>query len=81
MPGAFEVRVPKMGLDTTEVTVANWLVKEGDSVAIGAPLVELESEKTNFVLEAEASGKVASIRQPPGSTVGVGELLCVLTPE
>ena len=30
-----EIRVPKMGMDTTEVTVANWLVKVGDRVAGG----------------------------------------------
>jgi pyruvate/2-oxoglutarate dehydrogenase complex dihydrolipoamide acyltransferase (E2) component len=70
-----EIRVPKMGMDTTEVTVSNWLVKVGDSVEVGSELVELESEKVSFVLEAEVAGEIISIAQPAGSVVPVGELL------
>ncbi len=70
--------MPKMGMDTTEVVVGNWLVQVGDSVRNGAPLVELESEKTTFVVEAETAGQVVAIRQPAGSTAPVGEVLCIL---
>jgi pyruvate/2-oxoglutarate dehydrogenase complex dihydrolipoamide acyltransferase (E2) component len=70
-----QIRVPKMGMDTTEVTVSNWLVKVGDTVKIGTPLVELESEKVSFVLDCEAEGKIAAIDQPAGSVVPVGEIL------
>jgi len=70
-----EIRVPKMGMDTTEVTVSNWLVKIGDSVEVGSKLVELESEKVAFVLEAEVAGEIISIAQPAGSVVPVGDLL------
>jgi pyruvate/2-oxoglutarate dehydrogenase complex dihydrolipoamide acyltransferase (E2) component len=70
-----EIRVPKMGMDTTEVTVSNWLVKVGDSVEVGSELVELESEKVSFVLEAEVAGEIISIAQPAGSVVPVGDLL------
>lgn len=70
-----EVRVPKMGMDTTEVTVSNWLVKVGDAVKVGTPLVELESEKVTFVLDSEVEGRIVSIIQPSGSVVAVGGLL------
>jgi pyruvate/2-oxoglutarate dehydrogenase complex dihydrolipoamide acyltransferase (E2) component len=70
-----EIRVPKMGMDTTEVTVSKWLVKVGDSVKVGSELVELESEKVAFVLEAEVAGEIVSITQPAGSIVPVGDLL------
>ena len=73
-----EIRVPKMGMDTTEVTVSNWLVKVGDAVNLGTPLVELESEKVAFVLDSEVEGRIASITQPAGSIVSVGELLGVV---
>lgn len=73
-----EVRVPKVGMDATEVTIASWLVNLGDVVQKGAPLVELESEKTLFVLESEADGEVAEIVHPQGSTVAVGEVICFL---
>lgn len=78
MPARLEIRVPKMGMDTTEVTIAKWLVRQGDSVQKGAPLVELESEKALFVVDAEAAGEVVEILPPQGSTVAVGEVICVL---
>jgi pyruvate/2-oxoglutarate dehydrogenase complex dihydrolipoamide acyltransferase (E2) component len=73
-----EIRVPKMGMDTTEVQVTNWLVASGDSVAVGTPLVELETEKVTFAVESEAVGTLAKIVQPAGSTVAVGEVLGVI---
>jgi len=70
-----EIRVPKMGMDTTEVTVSGWLVRIGDSVEAGTHLVELESEKVTFVIDSEVAGQITSIIQPAGSIVPVGELL------
>ncbi len=70
-----EIRVPKMGMDTTEVTVANWLVKVGDSVEVGTALVELESEKALLVVDSEVNGEIVSITQAVGSIVPVGDLL------
>jgi pyruvate/2-oxoglutarate dehydrogenase complex dihydrolipoamide acyltransferase (E2) component len=78
MLNILEVRVPKMGMDTTEVTIASWLVNKGDVVQKGAPLVELESEKTLFVLESEADGEITEIVHPQGSTIAVGEVICFL---
>ena len=76
-----EVRVPKLGMDTVEAVVGTWLVREGDTVARGAPLVELESEKVNFAVESEHSGRLVRIVQPAGSTVPVGDLLGILEVE
>ena len=80
MENRLEVRVPKMGMDTTEVVVSNWLVQPGDQVEKGQPFVELESEKVTFALESEHSGKVLEILQPVGVTVPVGAVLCVMEP-
>ncbi|HWB98937.1 MAG TPA: lipoyl domain-containing protein [Bryobacteraceae bacterium] len=76
-----EVRVPKLGMDTVEAVVGNWLVGEGDVVAAGVPLVELESEKVTFAVESEAAGRLVRIVQPAGATVPVGDLLGVLEVE
>ncbi len=73
-----EICVPKMGMDTTEVQVSNWLVKDGDTVEAGTPIVELESEKATFAVESEAGGTIAKIVYPAGSTVGIGEVLCIV---
>jgi 2-oxoisovalerate dehydrogenase E2 component (dihydrolipoyl transacylase) len=76
MTKLIEVRVPKVGLDTTEVVLNKWLVKCGDSVRKGLPLAELESEKTTLALESEVEGTVVEICTPEGSTVPIGELVC-----
>lgn len=73
-----EIRVPKMGMDTTEARVGTWFVAEGSPVQVGTPLVELESEKTNFTLESEAAGTLAHIVQPAGTVVPIGEVLATL---
>jgi len=73
-----EIRVPKMGMDTTEVMVSGWLVNVGDSVKVGTPLVEVESEKVTLVLESETEGIITSISKPKGSTVPVGDLLAIV---
>jgi len=65
-------------MDTTEVVLTQWLVQRGDWVKKGAPLVELESEKTTLVLEAEVEGTIAEICHPEGSAVPVGELVCFI---
>ena len=66
------VQVPKLGMDTTEAIVAEWLVAAGDKVSKGTGLVELESEKVNFVVESEYEGTLTEILAPVGSTVPVG---------
>jgi len=78
MSRQLQIRVPKMGMDTTEVQIGRWLIKVGDSVSVGTPLVELESEKAVFTVESEAVGIVTEIRQVAGMTASIGEVLCVV---
>ena len=78
---SIELVVPKLGMDTTEANVALWMFNEGDSIEIGTELVELETEKTNFVVESEVQGKLAKIVQPQGAVVPVGAVLAILEAE
>lgn len=73
-----ELLVPKLGMDTTEAAITNWLVNEGDSIQVGTPLVELETEKVTFAVESEVAGKLATIIQPQGAVVPVGGVLGIL---
>ena len=75
------VQVPKLGMDTTEAIIAEWLVEAGDKVAKGTGLVELESEKVNFVVESEYEGTLTEILAAVGSTVPVGETIAWVTGE
>ncbi len=70
-----EIRIPKLGMDTLECDIKAWLVKVGDTVAPGTPLLEVETEKADVVIEAEVSGVVREIRATAGQTVPVGSVV------
>src|SRR5260221_8751196 len=72
---ATEIRVPALGESVTEATVAKWLKKVGDSVAVDDPLVELETDKVTLEVNATAAGTITEIAVPEGANVGVGGVL------
>ena len=49
-------------------TVARWLKREGDAVAEGEPIVEVEAEKANHELEAPATGRARVDRRRSRAT-------------
>jgi 2-oxoglutarate dehydrogenase E2 component (dihydrolipoamide succinyltransferase) len=72
---AIDIKVPALGESVTEATVAKWLKKPGDAVAIDEPLVELETDKVSVEVPAPATGVLADIAVAEGATVAVGTLL------
>jgi 2-oxoglutarate dehydrogenase E2 component (dihydrolipoamide succinyltransferase) len=72
---AIQVKVPTVGESITEVTIANWLKKDGEAVQMDEVIAELESDKATFELTAPAAG-VLRIRKQTGETVPIGELIC-----
>ncbi len=69
-----EVRLPDLG-EVEEVTVTSWLKQEGEMVEEGEDLLEVETEKTTFVVEAPKSGKLARIIKKQGDKARTDELL------
>src|SRR5689334_5056370 len=76
---ATEIKVPTLGESVTEATVAQWLKKVGDPVAVDEPLVELETDKVTLEVNATAAGTLAEIAADHGVTVEVGALLGVIS--
>ncbi len=70
--------VPELGESVVEARVARWLKKEGDQVALGEALVELETEKIDLEVSADRAGLLTSIKHGEGADVKVGEVLAVL---
>ncbi len=70
-----EIRVPTLGESVTEATIGKWMKKEGDSVAVDEPLVELETDKVSVEVPAPAAGVLSSIAAQEGDTVEVNALL------
>ncbi|MDQ3498175.1 MAG: 2-oxoglutarate dehydrogenase complex dihydrolipoyllysine-residue succinyltransferase [Actinomycetota bacterium] len=72
---AVEIHVPELGESVADATVGRWLKGEGDAVSAGDALVELETDKINFEVEAEQDGVLESIAKGEGDTVNVGEVI------
>ena len=75
---ATNVLLPQWGMNMEDGTLNKWLVNEGDKIAEGQPLVEVETAKINSELESPASGIVYHIMAAEGSLVKVGELVAVI---
>ena len=67
--------MPQMGFDMQEGTVARWVKKEGEQVARGEPVVEVETDKATVEVEAFASGVLRKIVVSEGTTVPVGQVI------
>ncbi|WP_342241400.1 2-oxoglutarate dehydrogenase complex dihydrolipoyllysine-residue succinyltransferase [Inquilinus sp. OTU3971] len=70
-----EIKVPALGESVTEATVARWLKKPGEAVAMDEPLVELETDKVTLEVNATAAGVLESVTAEEGANVEVGALL------
>ena len=70
-----EMTVPSVGESITEVTIANWVKKEGDFVELDEEIAEIESDKATFELTAEARG-ILNIVAKEGETLNIGDLIC-----
>jgi len=55
---AEELFIPKLGQTVEEVTLINWLVKEGDKVETGQGILEVETDKAVFTVESSADGVI-----------------------
>ena len=72
---ATEIKVPALGESVNEATVARWLKKAGEAVALDDPLVELETDKVTLEVNAPAAGTLSEIVVPEGANVAVGAVL------
>src|SRR5947208_5300931 len=70
-----EIIMPKMGDAMTEGKVVRWYKKSGDVVKKGEAVAEIETDKVNLDLEAEADGKLGELAASEGEVVPVGGLL------
>ncbi len=75
---AVEVKVPELGESVVEATVAEWQVNVGDAVKKGDVLVELETDKVNLEVEAEADGVISQITANEGDDVNIGDVIAVI---
>ncbi len=75
---AHPVRMPPLGQTSDELQILAWRKEEGDEVALGEPLLEVETDKATLEVEATATGTLLRILHRAGETVGEGTVIAYL---
>ncbi|HEV2247892.1 MAG TPA: 2-oxoglutarate dehydrogenase complex dihydrolipoyllysine-residue succinyltransferase, partial [Terriglobia bacterium] len=73
-----KIVVPELGESVVEATVGHWRKQQGERVAVGDVLVDLETEKVDLEVGAERAGVLARIERKEGEDVKIGDLLGVI---
>jgi pyruvate dehydrogenase E2 component (dihydrolipoamide acetyltransferase) len=73
-----EVRMPALGQTSDELRILSWLKREGERVAMGEPLLEVETDKATLTVESAFTGALQKIERQAGETVAVGSVIAYL---
>jgi pyruvate/2-oxoglutarate dehydrogenase complex dihydrolipoamide acyltransferase (E2) component len=76
-----EVKLPRLSQATKDAVIVRWFGTEGDQVASGEPLLEVETDKASVEIESPATGTLLKILAQPDATVLVGEILAIIGAE
>ncbi|MEJ2161261.1 MAG: dihydrolipoamide acetyltransferase family protein [Chromatiales bacterium] len=79
MTGIHAVTVPKWGIEMQEGTLVAWRLQPGETVAKGAELADIETEKIVNTLESPRAGVLRRQIAAEGDTLAVGALVAVLS--
>ena len=75
---ATNIVMPQMGYDMREGTVVRWHKAEGEAVARGEVIAEIETDKATVEFEAFTSGVLRKIVAHEGIAIPVGDLIAVI---
>ncbi len=78
---AIEIRVPQINCQVSEASLLKWRVAEGDHVARGAVLAEIEEGSVVIELESTVAGVLSRQLAVEGETVGMGDLIALFIPD
>lgn len=69
-----EIKIPEVGESVSEVTIAEWLKKDGDYIERDEPVCEIDSDKASFEIPSDEAGTL-KILVKEGETVAVGDTI------
>jgi 2-oxoglutarate dehydrogenase E2 component (dihydrolipoamide succinyltransferase) len=72
------VTMPALGESVTEGTVTQWLKKEGDTVEVDEPLLEVSTDKVDTEVPSPVAGVLLKIVVPEDTDVEVGGELAII---
>src|SRR6202044_2238509 len=72
---AVSIVMPALEMAQETGKIISWLKKEGDSIAKGDPIAEIETDKVVLEVEASADGVLAGVTAAAGDVVQVGKTI------
>ncbi|EYT64412.1 pyruvate dehydrogenase [Dietzia sp. UCD-THP] len=75
---AFSVQMPALGESVSEGTVTRWLKKEGDTVEVDEPLLEVSTDKVDTEIPSPAAGTLDKIVADEDETIEIGGELAII---
>lgn len=75
---ATEIILPKLGMNMESAKIVTWQKREGDLVAVGDVLAEIETEKAMIELEAEAAGVLRRCLVAEGDQVALNQVIALV---
>ena len=72
------MRLPDLGASTGEAEVVVWLKAVGESITVGEPVLEVQSDKANVEVGATMSGILARSLASVGQVIKPGDALAVI---
>ncbi len=73
-----EFIMPTLGADMTEGTLVKWKKREGDPIAKGEIIAEVDTEKAAIEVESHHSGVIERLLSKPGDKVAVGTVMALI---
>lgn len=78
MTEEYQVTLPKLGESIVSATIVQWFKKEGDSINLDEPLLEVSTDKVNSEIPSPVSGVLHKILAGPDQELEVGQPLAVI---
>src|ERR1043166_2207215 len=75
---ATQVVMPKLSPTMEEGQLARWLKKEGDTVSMGEPLAEIDTDKATMEMQALANGVLRKILIQEGESAPLGQPIAII---
>ena len=72
---AVSIVMPALEMAQETGKIISWMKKEGDTIAKGEPIAEIETDKVVLEIEAPADGMLAGVKAAAGDVVPVGQTI------
>jgi 2-oxoglutarate dehydrogenase E2 component (dihydrolipoamide succinyltransferase) len=78
MTEEYQVTLPKLGESIVNATIVQWFKKEGDTINLDEPLLEVSTDKVNSEIPSPVSGVLTKILASPDQELTVGDVMAVI---